>query len=258
MSPSDTQLHLLSRWNFPGSAEQAQVDGLEADATGPPGPPGLQGQVRSQDRPSPWPRRAAAREPPASCARASPHRLPASRRPSHSPRLRTREGPDPRRSSLRQRAYLTPLPRKPRIARPAAPGASRGDTALLPSAGIRPRQPRSSQKPRADTVMAANPRLQDRGATSRRPGPRSCRSGSAPTRPVGDSIPQAAGPRRAPYRGGARGGAQGGGGAKESLDCQVARLDPNSKLGRAEAGAPRRWWPAVWTGGDRASHLMLP
>ena len=92
---------------------------------------------------------------PVTRARPRPRQLQAPGRPSHSHWLRTRERPPQRRSSVRERSYLMPLLRKPRNACPAAPGATKGDSAIRLSADTRPRRPRSSQKPRATTVMAA-------------------------------------------------------------------------------------------------------
>lgn len=160
MSPQITQLHQLRRRDVlvpEPRAEHVQVARLRANWTRPRGPPG---QVRSPDRPRPRPRRAAR----------PPRRLEPEREgPAPPAAPPTGRGcPDGARrardTSVRSCSYLAPLLRRPRNVRPAAPGAPASAAALPPSPGTRPSRLRSSEKPRAGTVMAANPRLPDGGS----------------------------------------------------------------------------------------------
>lgn len=163
-------MHLLQRWNIlvrEPRAEHVFVPQAEATATRPRD---RQGHLTDKAVLDPARRRAAAHEPWAPRARAPPAPPPT----SHRRRLRTRR-PQP--------WYLTPLLRKPRNALPGSPGALTEGAVLLPNAGARPRRPRSSEKPRTGTVMAADPRLPDWGSTSRDSSPRGWRPGSALTRP---------------------------------------------------------------------------
>lgn len=169
-------------------AEHVQLAGPDADSTRPPGP---LGRVWSRGGPRPPPRRAAGlplREPAAHAPR---------RRPAVPP---TARGFTPGRS--RQCSYLTPLLRKPRSVRPAAPGAPTS------CAGTWPSRPQSSERLRTGTVMAATPGFQTEDlppvarvltAAGRAPPPPS---------PAGEQAPLAAG-SGASCRGGARGQAHG-------------------------------------------------
>lgn len=159
-------MHLLQRWNVLVPEPRAQhFLGARLEATRTPAR-GPLGQVLSRGGPRAAPRRAAPRH------RATPSLA----RPSHSQL-------DARRSSAGDCTYLAPLLRKPRTVRQAAPGAPQGRAALPPTAGTRPKRPRSNEKLRTGIVTVTYPRLPNGSSTSRCMGPRSCRPGSAPTSP---------------------------------------------------------------------------
>lgn len=157
-------------------AARAQPAGPDADS-GPRAPPG---RVCSRSGPL-----GQARKP-------SSRRALAPRSPSHSPWLLTRQHPNPRRSSARECYYLTPLLRKPRNVRPAAPGTPTSCAALPPSAGTWPRRPQSSEKLRTGTVMAATPASKP-SADLRLLGSSQLQTGLRPTQPGGITSPTGSG-----------------------------------------------------------------
>lgn len=174
------------------SAEHAQLAGPDADSARPRAPPG---RVRSRSGPL------------SQAPKPGSRQALAPRSPSHSQRLHTRKHPNPRRPSGRECYYLTPLLRKPRNVRPAAPGTPTSCAALPPSAGTWPRRPQSSEKLRTGTAMAAAPssklRVHLRLLGSSQPQP-----GLRPTQPGGITSPTGSG-SGASCRGGARSQAHG-------------------------------------------------
>lgn len=173
-------------------AERAQLAGPGADSARPRAPPG---RVWSRSGPLSQARKPSSRQ------------ALAPRSPSHSQWLHTRQHPNPRRSSVRECYYLTPLLRKPRNVRPAAPGTPTSCAALPPSAGTWPRRPQSSEKLRTGTVMAATPASKP-SVDLRLLGFSQPQTGLRPTQPGGITSPTGSGSGMS-CRGGARSQAQG-------------------------------------------------
>ena len=242
----------------PGSAERGQGAWLEADATRPAGP---QGQVGGQGRPSPQPRRTAARSP-------RPHAL--------GPRPRQRPPPLPQPAASHPGA---PWPEE--VERP---GALRTSSRCSESPATRarpfPAPPRAT--PRSGPAPTLGPG--GRGAARRRgptlswpripaPGQRrhlpplrssQLQAGLCPDRARRESeslqprVPEGTthGWGQEPSEGRRRG-------RRNPWTVRGRGRDPNPKLGRVLAGASRDCWFAMWPGGDLASHplgtlLMCP
>lgn len=150
---------------------------MERSGAGAQGPTLSRSPTRGHKDPRAWPARPGSEQTRAARRAAPRHRAaPSLARPSHSQL-------DARRSSAGDCTYLAPLLRKPRTVRQAAPGAPQGRAALPPTAGTRPKRPRSNEKLRTGIVTVTYPRLPNGSSTSRCMGPRSCRPGSAPTPP---------------------------------------------------------------------------
>lgn len=236
-SSSVTQLHPLQTWNVPVCAENIQVARFEADATSRPG---LQGQVRSEDRPRPRP---AARLPwsPGSHARGLARA--SCRRPA-APPTATGFAPGsahPRGGRAFGGAHTscrcsespgTPAPPLP------APRRATPRSGSAPTLGPGGRGAARSRGPPLSWPRKPAPRQRHH---LRRSGSHSSRPDSAPTRLGGRASPTSRGLPGAPCRGGARSWVQdrGRGWRTRALYRHGAGPGPEPQAGLARASEGR-------------------